>query len=97
MNVLEVTLSEIENAAAKIATQNEAFRDAAAALKSATGTLSDSWTGVAHDDFVSVMEERLAWYEQMATIVDDYVAMLKEAAAKYEETDGRATAAIRKR
>lgn len=97
MNVLEVTVSEIENAAAKIATQNEAFRDAAAALKSATDTLNDSWTGSAHDDFVSVMEERFAWYEQMAAIVDEYVTMMKEAAANYNDTDSNAAAIIRKR
>lgn len=97
MNVLEVTVSEIQNAASKISTQNEAFRDALNALKAATGTLSDSWTGSAHEDFVSVMEQRFTWYNQMAEIVDEYVKMMNDAASRYSETDSRAAAIIRKK
>ena len=94
---LEVQVSEIQNAATKIASQNEAFRDTLANLKNAHTTLSESWTGTRHDEFETQMQEQFAWYEKMANLVDDYVTMMKNAAAKYTEADNRAAAAIRKK
>lgn len=97
MNVLEVTVSEIQNAASKISAQNEAFRDAMNSLQNATNALSDSWTGAAHEDFVAAMTDRFTWYTQMAEIVDSYVKMMQDAASRYTDTDSRAAAAIRKK
>lgn len=95
MNVLEVTVSELQSAASKIAAQNEAFRDALAALQNANSALCDGWTGSAHEDFVSNMEQRFNWYNQMASLVDEYVKMMNDTATRYQETDRDAVSKIR--
>lgn len=93
--IIEVTCSELRDAAGKIAQSNEAFREAANALKNATSALSEGWKGSAHDDFVSAMTDRLEWYAQMAELVDTYVKFMQNAANKYEEMDQQGAALIK--
>lgn len=94
--LIEVTCSELRNAASNISKANESFREAAEKLQQAGTELTDIWAGDTRDRFVSGMEQRKTWYEQMATIVDDYVTMMNNIAEKYEEMDAKGAALVRK-
>ena len=95
--LVEVTISQIEEAAAKIAKQNEMFRDAVESLKGATNALGSEWEGSAHNKFDGEMATIFSWYDEMAQIVDGYVKMMNEFATNYADTDSQAASIIRKR
>ena len=94
--IIEVTLSELRDAASKISKENQNFRDSVAALMTATNDLAEGWEGEAHEDFVSTMQDRQQWYEKMMDLVDEYVKSMNEAAQQYEELDQQGVATIRK-
>lgn len=94
--LIEVTCSELRAAASNISKANESFRNAAAKLQQAGTELTDIWEGPTRDKFVSGMEQRKTWYEEMAVIVDDYVTMMNSIADKYEEMDAKGAALVRK-
>lgn len=96
-NIIRVTVSELESAAGKISQACEAYRAAAASLKSAADGLAATWEGDSQVAFVNEQEQANAWYNKMADIVDTYVAQLKDAAAKYAATDVTAAQTIRAR
>lgn len=95
--LIEVTCSELRNAASSISKSNDAFRDAAAALQAAAEELTSIWEGDSRDKFVSGMEQRKVWYEQMSEIVDEYVQSMNDIAAKYEEMDEQGASIVRKK
>lgn len=92
-----VTISELQNAADKIAQACEQYQAAANSLKSAADALAATWEGDSQVAFVNEQEQANAWYLKMADIVNEYVAQMKAAAAKYEETDASAAQTIRSR
>lgn len=94
--LIEVTCSELRSAASNISKANESFRDAAKALQAAADTLMGIWEGDSRDKFESGMEQRRVWYEQMSEIVDNYVSSMNDMAAKYEDMDAQAAAAVKK-
>lgn len=94
--LIEVTCSELRTAASNIAKANEAFRNASEKLRQSGAELTDIWEGPTRDKFVSGMEQRKTWYEEMAVIVDDYVTMMNTIAEKYEEMDAKGAALVRK-
>lgn len=94
--LIEVTCSELRAAASNISKANENFREAAQKLQSAGAELTDIWAGDSRDKFVSGMEQRKTWYEEMSVIVDDYVTMMNNIAEKYEEMDAKGAALVRK-
>lgn len=94
--LIEVTCSELRTAASNITKANESFRNAAQKLQQAGAELTDIWEGPTRDKFVSGMEQRKTWYEEMAVIVDDYVTMMNSIAEKYEEMDAKGAALVRK-
>lgn len=95
--LIEVTCSELRAAASNIAKANESFREAANRLWSSGEALTSVWEGDSRDKFVSGMEQRKTWYEQMASIVEEYVTMMNNFAEKYEEMDAQGAAIVRKR
>lgn len=95
MALYEVTVSELRNAASKIGTANEAFRDAAAALKAASDALAATWEGPSQRAFVDEQQQIDVWYKQMADVVDTYVSSMQSAAEDYERTDAEAATHIR--
>lgn len=94
---IEVTASELRNAASSIQKANENFRSAADGLQTAAEELSAQWEGDTKDKFVNAMAERKTWYAEMSTILDSYVKTMQEFADRYEEMDEQSAAAIRKR
>lgn len=94
---LQVTCSELRSAAQKIAQANEEYRAAAGNLQAAADEVAGMWEGDTRDKFVSGMEQRKAWYEQMSGIVDEYVQVMQQIADKYEQMDAQGAALIRKR
>lgn len=96
MAIIEVTVSDLQNASSKISQANETFREAAAALKAAADQLAGTWEGTSRDTFVQEQQEIDNWYKAMSEVVDQYVASMKNAAEQYESTDAEAAALIRK-
>ena len=94
MALIEVTVSELQSASAKIAQANDTFRETAAALKAAAEELSGAWEGPSCEKFVAMQAQLDAWYKMMAECVDGYVKAAQEAAAAYLETDHAAAEII---
>ena len=95
MALIQVTISELENAAAKISRANENFRTAATNLKAAADALAQTWEGPSQEAFADEHVQIDNWYKQMADVVDQYVGTMQVAAQKYNETDENAAARIR--
>lgn len=95
MAEFKVVFDEMRSAATNVAKANEAFREAAQKLQTASNNLTEVWEGSAREKFVSAMDQRRAWYDQMAQIVDNYVAELNQIADAYNETDQRGASIIR--
>lgn len=95
MPMIEVTISELQNAASKISQSNEALRETAAALKAAADDLASAWEGNAREAFVAEQEQIDAWYKQMAECVETYVGTMKTAAQKYVNTEAEAVKLIK--
>lgn len=96
MALIQVTLSELQNAASKIAQANETFLEAATALKAAADALAETWEGTSHDSFVQEQEEIDKWYKMMNEVVTAYVDSMNVAVTEYNETDKGAAAMIRR-
>lgn len=95
--IIEVTCSELQSAAQRISQANEEFRTAASNLQAAGEELTSVWEGDTRDKFVSGMEQRKSWYEQMSAIVDEYVQVMQQIAEKYEQMDAQGAALIRRK
>lgn len=91
---IKVTISEMQDAARKVAQECENYRNAAANMNSAADALGATWEGEAHDKFVSSMQQRKQWYDKMSDIVDQYVQQLNTIAANYEDMDQQMKAAV---
>ena len=90
MALIQVTISELQSAAGKIAKANETFREAVAAVKTASEALGDVWEGTARDAFVAEQQQIDKWYNMMSECVDQYVASMNTAASEYLNTDAAA-------
>ncbi|MBE5801779.1 MAG: WXG100 family type VII secretion target [Clostridiales bacterium] len=95
MALIEVTISELQGAASKISKANETFREAAAAVKSASEALAGTWEGTSRDAFVAEQQEIDNWYKMMAECVAQYVESMNAAASAYQQTDSEAAQQIR--
>ena len=96
MALIQVTVSELQSAASKIAKANETFRETVAAVRAASEALGDTWEGPTRDTFIAEQEEIDTWYNMMAECVDQYVQSMNVAAAEYLNTDKAAADLIRK-
>lgn len=95
MAKIEVTLSEIRSAAAKIRRSSEDFLATASRVLGAAETLSRSWEGESQVAFMA--EQRIAneWYRKMMNLVSTYVGNLTDAARLYEGADAESASAIK--
>ena len=94
---LEVTVSELQQAATNINNSADDYENAATALKSAADELASTWEGDSQVAFVDEQERAYQWYQKMAEICREFANAMQQAAQKYEETDAQATSTIRSR
>ncbi len=90
----EVTVSEMQSAANKIAQEAENFLNAANQTFSAASALSESWEGDSQVAFQAEQQKANEWYKKMVDIVNTYVASLQNAAKEYQRADEKAKAAV---
>lgn len=94
---LEVTVSELQQAATNISTSADDYEAAATALKNAADELASTWEGDSQVAFVDEQTRAYDWYRKMAEICREFASAMQQAAQKYEETDAQATSTIRAR
>lgn len=94
---LEVTVSELQQAATNIRTSADDYEAAATALKNAADELASTWEGDSQVAFVDEQSRAYDWYRKMAEICREFANAMQQAAQKYEETDAQATSTIRAR
>ncbi|MDE7244332.1 MAG: WXG100 family type VII secretion target [Oscillospiraceae bacterium] len=92
---LEVTVSELQQAASNISTSADDYESAANALKSAADELAATWEGDSQVAFVEEQTKAYEWYQKMTEICREFARAMETAAQKYEETDAQATSTIR--
>lgn len=96
MALIEVTISQLQNAAKGIRNANESFIEAANNLKNAADALASTWEGQSHDVFVAEQERIDNWYRIMSQCVSEYANTMDAAAGKYMIADMEARSAINK-
>lgn len=94
---LEVTVSELQQAATNINNSADDYENAATALKNAADELASTWEGDSQVAFVDEQTRAYQWYQKMAQICRDFARAIQQAAEKYAETDAQATSTIRAR
>lgn len=94
---LEVTVSELQQAAANINTSANDYESAATNLKNAADELASTWEGDSQVAFVDEQTRAYEWYKKMAEICRQFASAMQTAAQRYEETDAQATSTIRAR
>ncbi len=92
---LEVTVSELQQAATNISNSADEYETAATALKNAADELAATWEGDSQVAFVDEQTRAFEWYKKMAEICREFARAMAQAAQKYEETDAQATSTIR--
>lgn len=92
---IKVTVSELQNGATKIMQANEAFIEAANALKAASDALAGTWEGSSQVKFAAGVEKGAAWHKAMSECVMGYAAAMSEAATNYDNADKEAASIIR--
>ena len=97
MAYIKVTVSELQNGATKIMQANEAFMEAANALKAASDALAGTWEGTSQVKFASAVEKSASWHKLMSECVQGYAAAMNEAATNYDNADKEAASIIRSR
>jgi len=90
----EVTFSEMQAAANKIAQEAQNFLDAANQVMAGAEALSQTWEGDSQVAFINEQQQANEWYKKMVDIVNTYVTMLQNAVQKYEESEGQVTSTI---
>ena len=95
MNI-EVTISELSNAANSIKQANENFRQANEAMQQAAQALAEEWSGDARDSFVAEQEQIDSWYKTMAEVVDGFVNAMNQSVTDYNDTDSEAANVIKR-
>ena len=90
----EVTFSEMQAAANKIAQEAQNFLDAASQVIAGAEALGQTWEGDSQVAFMNEQQQANEWYKKMVDIVNTYVTMLQEGARKYEEGEAEVTGAI---
>lgn len=94
---LEVTVSELQQAATNINTSADDYETAATALKNAADELASTWEGDSQVAFVDEQTRAYEWYRKMAEICRQFARAMQQAAQKYAETDAQATSTIRQK
>ena len=94
---IEVTISELQNAASKISQSAADYQSAADSLKAAADELASTWEGDSQVAFVAEQQQAYEWYKKMASICEQYAQSMNMAAQRYQETDAEAASAIRAR
>lgn len=92
---IEVTISELNNAASKIMQCASDYQSAADSLKSAADELAATWEGDSQVAFVNEQEAAYQWYTKMAGICERYAQAMYKAAEGYQSTDEDAASAIK--
>lgn len=92
---LEVTVSQLQQAATNISTSADDYETSATALKNAADELASTWEGDSQVAFVDEQTRAYEWYKKMAEICRQFATAMQQAAQKYEETDAQATSTIR--
>ena len=94
---IEVTISELQNAASNITQYAQDYKSAADNLKASADALAGAWEGDSQVAFVDEQEQAYNWYTKMAALCEEYADSMKNAATAYEQTDAEAAAEIRKK
>lgn len=89
--LFNVTISEVRNAASKLQAALADFEQATNNTKAAADTLCSMWEGDARNAFAAEQEKNVAWFGQMAKIVETYISALNVAAEAYTILDETAT------
>lgn len=92
---LEVTVSQLQQAATNINTSADDYEASATALKNAADELASTWEGDSQVAFVDEQTRAYEWYKKMAEICRQFANAMQQAAQKYEDTDAQATSTIR--
>ena len=95
MAKIEVTISEIRGAAAKIRKASDDFLSNASRVLSTAEALSQSWEGDSQVAFMNEQRTANEWYKQMMTLVSTYISNLQEACQLYEGADAESANAIK--
>ena len=95
MAKIEVTLSELKAAAAKIKKASDDFLSNASKVLDTAEVLSTSWEGDSQAAFMEEQRQANDWYKRMMALVNTYVDNLQEAAKLYEEADEESASAIK--
>ena len=95
MAKIEVTLSEIRNAANKIRKASDDFLSSAGKVLSSAEALSRTWEGDSQVAFMAEQRRANDWYKKMMALVSTYVSNLQEAARLYESADNESASAIK--
>ena len=97
MAKFDVTISEMQSAANKIAEQADAFLEAANKVMTSAQELGNSWEGDSQVAFQAEQQQANEWYKKMTDIVNTYVASLQNAAKSYQQADNEAASTIKSR
>lgn len=92
---LEVTISEMYNAANKIHQAADDYLSAACKVYAAAETLGASWEGDSQVAFMQEQQKAAEWFKKMAALVESYVEMIQRAAKAYQQADEQAANNIR--
>lgn len=85
--LFQVTISEVRAAANKLQQALADFEQATNNTKAAADNLCAGWEGDARNTFAAEQEKTVAWFRQMAEVVDTYINALETAAKIYEQFD----------
>ena len=92
---VEVTISEMYNAATKIHQAAEDYLTTACKVYALAEVLGGSWEGDSQVAFMEEQRKAAEWFKKMAALVESYVQMIQRAAKAYQEADEQATNSIR--
>ena len=95
MAKIEVTLSEIRNAAAKIKKASEDFLACAGDTMNSAEELARTWEGDSQVAFMNEQRRANEWYKKMMSLAGTYDSNLQDAAKLYEGADSESAAAIK--
>lgn len=88
MASIEVTISELQNAANTFTQAAENFRNAAQEVLNSAQQLSDVWEGDSHAPFLAEQEQTKKWCNNLTDIINLYVEGFTNGVKAYQSGGG---------